>query len=120
MSRLFKHITLLLLGVFLFPILFQSYHVVRHHSSLDNSETHVCACEITNADNGFQIQKESHKEKPCPICTYHFSINDLPRLSVSRLIIPAYTFTYIEIVAQLFFKQRVTKKSPRAPPVLLS
>lgn len=120
MINLRNHIALLLFGVFFFPILFQSVHFVRHHSHDYNCEHYLC--HQTIADINFHTNGENLSEevKKCLICEYHFSINELPEISVSGRVIPSITCIYNEIVIQQQHKQVISIKVPRAPPVYLS
>jgi hypothetical protein len=62
----------------------------------------------------------SQKQKTCPICEYHFSINDLTKIYFFKTVIPAIACNYFEIAKQRQYKQVFSDKAPRAPPVLIS
>lgn len=120
MIRLSKHIAFLLFGVFIFPILFQSVHIVRHHSHDIKCEHEHC--HQTIADKGFHsnVEINSEKEKSCLICEFEFSINDLPEIAFFSPAINVIDFNYAEIATQEARIQVLSEKSPRAPPVLIS
>lgn len=115
-----KHIALLLLGIFFFPILFQSVHIVWHHASNHKREHHLCEQKSFDKD-AFSKEACLHgKEERCLICDYKFSINDSPKRSFFNLIVPAIAFVFNEADRQQQYKQFFSDKTPRAPPVLIS
>lgn len=119
MIKLKKHIALLLLGIFFFPIIFQSVHIVWHHP---NGYKNQCRhCEKETAENtSYSFAKDvSQKENICPICEYQFSINDLPIISIFRTIIPEIACLFNEIAVQQQYNQIFSDKTPREPPVLI-
>lgn len=119
MIKLRKHIAFLLFGIFFFPILFQSTHVVWHHAHSYKCEHNLCSQTTTNKDLHSNGENVSEKEKTCPICAYQFAINDLPKISFFNAIIPVFTCTYNEVATQQHYKQGSSDKTPRAPPVLV-
>jgi hypothetical protein len=118
--RLRKHIALLLFGIFFFPIIYQTVHIVWHHSHGYTCEHNQCFQTITNKDLHLNGENISQKENTCPICEYQFSINDLPKISFFNAVIPEFSCVFNEIATQKQYKQVFTDKSPRAPPVLTS
>lgn len=120
MIKLRKHIALLLFGIFFFPILFQLFHIVWHHSHGYKCEHTLCSQTITNTDFYSTGDNISENEKTCPICEYQFSINDLPKISFFNAVIPVFACTYNEVATQQQYKQVFSDKTPRAPPVLIS
>ncbi len=115
-----KHIALLLFGIFFFPILFQSFHIVWHYLHDHKREHSHCSQAITNTDFHSNNKTVSEKEKVCPICEYQFSINNLPKISFPNPAIPEIARNYIEITYQQHYKQIFSDKTPRAPPVFIS
>jgi len=115
-----KHIAFLLFGIFFLPILFQSIHVVWHHSHAYKCEHNLCSQTITNKDLHTNGENVSEKEKICPICAYQFAINYLPTISYFKPFIPIFIYDYNEIATQQHYKQVFSDKTPRAPPVLIS
>lgn len=120
MIRVRKHIAFVLFGIFFFPILFQSIHVVWHHSHSYKCEHNLCSQTITNKDLHTNGENISEKEKTCSICAYQFAINDLPTISFFNPVIPIFICDYNEIATQHHYKQVFSDKTPRAPPVLIS
>ena len=120
MIHIRKHITFLLLGIFYFPIIFQSAHIVWHHSNGCKDEYQLCGKKTSNNTSCSFSKNISQKETICLICEYQFSINDLPKVPVFRPIIPEFTCSIHEIVTQQYNKQNFSEKSPRAPPVFIS
>jgi hypothetical protein len=122
--RFSKHIALLLLGILFFPILFQPLHVLWHHA-VDEAHAHHhdggACCSLLVFDKHAQDKCEvlTEKESVCPICSYHFSMNELPvpvfYLSVVWFAIDAFN----ETLVRCFPQQVIAQNSPRAPPVLL-
>jgi len=109
----------MLFGIFFFPILFQSIHIVWHHSHDYKCEHQLCHTESSDKDSNNNSVNISQHEKICPICEYQFSINDLPRVLFSKAIVPLYICTLFEINKQQQNKQIFTDKSPRAPPIIV-
>lgn len=120
MIRIRKHTALFLLGIFFFPIVFQSVHTVWHYSPTYNGEHTLYLHTITNKYLHTNGKNVSEKEKICPICTYQFAINNLPTISFFNPVIPTFTCDYNEIVTQQYYKQVISDKTPRAPPVFIS
>jgi hypothetical protein len=115
-----KHIAVFLLGIFCFPIIFQSVHIVWHHSHGYKQEYKICD-KGTSEKTSYSFAKNiSQKENICPICEYQFSINDLPKNSVFRTIIPEIACLLNEIAVQQQYNQIFSDKTPRAPPVVIS
>lgn len=110
----------LLFGIFFLPILFQSFHIVWHHSHGYQSE-HCLSChETTDTDSCINIENISEKEKTCMICAYQFSINDVAEISFFTSVIPVFACIFGETATQQQYKQVVANKSPRAPPSFTS
>ena len=120
MIKLRKHIALLLFGSFFFSIIFQSVHVIRHHSNTHKCEHNLCSQTLTNTDFHSNGENVLEREKTCPICEYQFSINDLPKISFFNAVIPVFVCTYNEVTTQQQYKPVFSDKTPRAPPVLIS
>ena len=117
MIKLRKHIALLLFGILFFPILFQSLHIVWHHSHGYKCKPTLCSQTITTTDSHSNNKYVAEEENTCPICEYQFSTNDLPKISFFNPEIPAIACNYIKIANQQQYKQFFSDKTPRAPPV---
>lgn len=120
MIRLRKHIAFLLFGIFFFPVIFQSLHIVWHHSHGYECEHHHCHKESPDKNSALNTQNLSDTENTCLICEFEFSITDVPELFIKKKEIPVLTYTYSEVATQQQYKQIFTDKTPRAPPILVS
>nr|WP_319267722.1 hypothetical protein [uncultured Draconibacterium sp.] len=117
MSRIKVHIALVLLGIFIFPIAYQPYHIVRHHSIKADCHHHCCHLQDEEPDGViFDISTDGYEN--CPICDYHFPVNDLPRHLFFSPVIPLSQSSLVEIEIKRACKQVISSKTPRAPPVL--
>lgn len=105
----------LLLGVFLFPLVFQSAHVVHHHAQ----ELRAACCHVheTAADPVKQDGVSQAGEAPCAICNYTFSLNVLPGLNPIKTCLPYVSGALPLPSYQRTFAAVYTVKTPRAPPV---
>jgi hypothetical protein len=73
-----RNIALFLFGIFSFPLIYQPFHVVVHHGHSHCTRCTV-SCSESHSDFGFAIfDVTEEKEEPCPICNYHFPINEIP------------------------------------------
>ena len=120
MIRLNKNIAILLLGIFIFPITFQSFHIVWHHSHGYQDNHKLYHVEVTEKPSQADIRTASQKDKHCPICEYKFLINDLPKVPIFRSITPVIECSLNELEIQLPFQQLFLIKAPRSPPILFS
>ncbi|WP_319503490.1 hypothetical protein [uncultured Draconibacterium sp.] len=110
------HITLLLLGIFVFPIAYQPYHIVRHHSQ--KAECHHECCHIKHEEaHDVTFNSYSGEDERCPICDYHFPVNDLPRLLFFTPATPHVLNSVVEIEIKRACKHAISTKIPRAPPL---
>jgi hypothetical protein len=81
-----------LLGIFVFPIIFQPWHIIQHHghehgSSVYIHETaqyhghahhHDTDCSHASVLSFESIKTQDHSHDPCYICDYKFPVKDLP------------------------------------------
>lgn len=115
MVRLKRHIAILLLGVLLFPIVYQSAHTISHHF---HEISHSCELPHTNKKIAGHVFVNS-EEDTCPIIEYKIIVNQMP---VHIQTCDRHQF-YIEINFNWQYNAKQTligyKKSPRAPPYLL-
>jgi hypothetical protein len=118
MVGLSRHIAVLLLGVFLFPVVFQAIHITWHQVHDDHITHHFCHADLIVQHSQPDEEILSEKENYCPVCEYKFSINDLPKISVYRTVIPVIVGSVRETQIQLLFQSVILIKSPRAPPAL--
>lgn len=112
-----KNIALFLLGIFIFPFIFQPIHIIGHHNIINQEE------------QGFDnVQKSEHitdnsnlitliNDNSCPILKYQFSVNELSKISVIRFTLPEIEKPLCIIEEQQIKQQVIAFSSPRAPPV---
>lgn len=111
MIKFRKHITFLIFLIFLFPLFFQSIHVIWHHSHGFNGE--IISLKVNNTKN-IDTEKET-----CSIGDYKFSITYLPIVYVNYFVINIFKNFYNKIVISQIFKITLQTKSTRAPPLFL-
>jgi hypothetical protein len=111
-----KNIAILLFWIFTFPIVFQSVHIVWHHSHA-HADNHILCNEHTTAQAfHYKYSIDSQNDNPCSICDYHFSINDIPKTSIIRSVLPLIQGIFNELEIHFLFQEIFSLKSPRAPP----
>ncbi|MFQ3578730.1 MAG: hypothetical protein SNJ71_01140 [Bacteroidales bacterium] len=121
MDYLKKYIVVMLLGIFSFPIAYQSYHILYHHYSQVHCNEHIC-CEKTTISNKKQILEivVPDDENQCPICNYHFSVNKEHSIKFFTVYLPLNLCTFLAFYTEETHKYSITQKSPRAPPFFIS
>lgn len=112
-----RHIASVLFWIFLFPIIFQSIHIVWHHD-----RAHQCEHHATVSDHGIHKNHPSFSEteSSCAICDYHLTINGLPKSSLFSSFIPILAIKSKVTAPKLPHKIGFSNKTPRAPPAQLS
>lgn len=113
-----RHIALVLLGVFIFPIAYQPYHTVRHHSK-DLHCHHNCSHAKQEKPAGLHLDVFSAKKEHCSICEYHFPVNDLPKLFFFTSATSILKSSNYELKIKRAYQQVVSTKTPRAPPLCI-
>lgn len=111
-----KYIVLFLLGIFLFPILFQSIHIVYHHKHEHGFENQTINKSFSENDVCLTTTDALLHQNECIICDYQFSINDLPDTAVFRTISSKIISLLDEKIINPYYHQNFSKKTPRAPP----
>ena len=112
-----KHILIVAAGLFLFPLLYQSFHLFHHQSSACESG-HSCEASAidNNAAHGI-IAIDNSNDTDCLVCDYEFVLVKLydqatlvisDNSSADEIIIPKYKLDKQELFSS---------KSPRAPPI---
>ena len=119
LRELRKHIALYVFGIFIFPILFQPVHVIWHHSN----ETPVCtSCHVSDTGGQCANSKDENsidkQEKHCLVCSYEFSITQLPDFVIFECNIDIAEELPTETPISQPCKTVCRTKTPRAPPVL--
>jgi len=108
---------LTLLGIFLFPVIFQSVHTAGHKKACCSGHEHSCAVSQPERTTPRDSPGISQNEEPCPICNYQFPVNKLPDLSVFASHVPVVTAIVSDIIPDVEYRPVFSTKSPRAPPV---
>jgi hypothetical protein len=111
-----RNIALFLFGIFSFPLIYQPFHVVVHHG-----HSHCTHCTVTcfesHSDFGFAIfDVIEEKEEPCPICNYHFPLNEIPAEFLSLQKIAIETGQVFSVPLKGYSKNIFSNLIPRAPP----
>jgi hypothetical protein len=118
--RRFKtHIAYIVTGIFLFPLIFQSLHIVRYHSGHELKNHEPLCCERHHNSSPDHQASVSESEKHCPIREYQFSLNILPDTSVFEANIPDRVFAFTDIPDGQPHHNRIAYKLTRAPPFSL-
>lgn len=113
-------IPILLAGLFIYPVLYQSAHKVLHHSVKQNHQSeHSCCTKDCSNDHLTKIVSTLNDETSCPVCDYHFSF--------STPLLFFYYYSYIFHISEKVDKISVgfskvlsfSVRSPRAPPYML-
>jgi hypothetical protein len=116
-QKIKTHITVLLAGFFIFPVVYQSVHLVLHNSNRDKEHHHVCSEHAPAPDPLEGISSLSELKTVCPICEYEFSIKEIPEISVFYCNIPIKHLSYNRTAVRQIYKDFFSKGSTRAPPL---
>ena len=105
---------ILLAGLFYFPLVFQSFHITRHHSESHHCEGHSCqAVSPESARDAVTIAKH---ESFCPVCDYRFAVKEAPSVAVHiATVLPVLSILEVPATRHACAQVPVTR-SPRAPP----
>lgn len=120
MKRFKTHIVIILIGLIIFPIFFQSIHIVCHHNHIpiysfcvhDDKEH----CKSDDNNNFIKLISKNN----CQICDYKFSFNNLPKSIYFKFddfkIYNVFIVNYLNHVYSYFYLIKI----PRAPPYFLN
>ena len=122
MSAWKRHIIHLVAGIFLFPVLYQPVHILRHHghehSDHAHNQEHHLDCEhdhhhAPTTSDGTHI---SAAQEDCLVCEYEFVFKDLPGPTV--LVNAPARYFEANIVPAISYVQTpsFSQVNPRAPP----
>ena len=111
-----KNIALSLLGIFLFPVVFQNLHVIRHHMHESECCHHIDVSEKKLKNSKELIIRSSENESVCPIVQYKLSINMLPEVLPLDNTFLVFVEKAAESTIEWAFQPFYSAKSPRAPP----
>ncbi len=115
-----NHIAIVLVGIFIFPVVFQPVHVIWHQSPGSCIEHQCCKVEATESTSLPGMKFESQDDEHCPICEYQFPVKDLPEAFLFRPFTPLIHCSLEALVIDLAFPQPKSTKTPRAPPAFIS
>lgn len=119
MIREKKHIVFFLLGIFIFPVLFKSFHFIWHQSHIHHVKQCWYSVGTSNGNCQFVNETETEEEKVCPICEYQFSITNYPKISFFKSIIHEFILVFNGKNTQQINEILFASESPRAPPLLI-
>jgi len=117
LKKISKHIAIVLLGIFIIPIIFQSIHIVLHlahvHGNADLVELY--------STKGFDVNKSVCNSKKgseihCLICEYKFPVSNAPENCLFECKIFKIENDFIDHLNNSFNLVFFSKKSSRAPP----
>jgi len=120
LKRISKYIATVLLGIFIFPIVFQPVHIVLH-TIREHSSNEFGTQYSTKSTKGINMHKSvcainGNSETHCLICEYKFSISN----SLDNCLFECEIFKIekdsINRLNNSFKLVFFSKKSPRAPP----
>ena len=115
LKNLKKHIALLMLGVFCFPLLLQPIHVLRHHTQTSHctaaDHEHSCTKKLEK-NTGAAFHQNSH----CAICEYEFYIYDIAQTSFVAPALPFINYIYDEYAVAQHYPNQCSQTPSRAPP----
>ncbi|MCG8698185.1 MAG: hypothetical protein MI922_09035 [Bacteroidales bacterium] len=115
-----KQISLILILVFTFPVIYQQAHVVYHHilSHIHNScNHHHCSQDKVKTVNLLTSSySEKTKNEKCAICDYKFTVNQMPVDFQFDNSINSYSELNLKFTEENFGYVFILAKSSRAPP----
>ncbi len=115
MKKFKKHIVVFLLGIFVFPIIFQSIHIVWHHTHAVLHNENVSIIENCNIHNN-EIVLISDNIEHCAICEYEFSVNNVPNGFYFDTVLLFIKDLVNQNIVNKALQQIFSFKTPRAPP----
>ncbi len=114
-----QYIVVLLLGIFLFPIAYKALHTLQHQSMAKLCSSHSCCASQSPQSSDDTTRLLEHTEEHCPICDYHFAINDLPPAVKVEAHSPRFECLSLQVDLRTPEQQTLRSKSSRAPPSLI-
>ncbi len=115
-----KHIALLLVGIFFFPLMFQSLHPLSHlNGQCGHTEQKLCNTPLAvGHDTDFATLNA--QAEICPVCQFQFANNELPLLPALVVFLSAKTTPVNESADDLFQDFYEAADSSRAPPLTVA
>jgi hypothetical protein len=108
-----KHIAIILLGMFIFPVVFQQFHIIRHHSHDQGAGILVINQDSPDCTKVSCQRKDCH----CPLCEYKFSIINMPDVFFFNAAINIIEGIEAESASSRPLQIPFSSASPRAPPL---
>lgn len=115
MSRnLRKYIAILLLGIFLFPLTYQSWHIVQHHLEIESCKHHEHHLEKQNSID--YLESFASDNDSCPICDFKINTTSTSESSNLALRVLCLSSDLIHKYYEDEFSSSLESISSRAPP----
>lgn len=111
-----KHIAIILLGVFIFPVVFQQVHIMRHHSHDHGACILVMDPDSPDGNKVSSQRKDSH----CLLCEYKLSVISLLDIVFITSTVNIIEDLETELVSFCPLQILFSSESPRAPPLRVS
>jgi hypothetical protein len=117
MNRKQQNISFLLVLILVFPLVYQSVHVVVHHYFSSGQHCHFHLTSNTTTKS-FSVQNIDD-EGPCPICRYEFAAFKMPNIETKNN--TSGNFISVDFPLNSFYQNSFPgfSISLRAPPVLV-
>jgi len=119
-KALYKLLSYVFLVIFLYPVLFQSAHILNSHSQDAALQQQF----ISDSNNSLSVEDEvvisvdAELEDDCPVCEYEFSIKKLDVFSELHLVDFTHQSEYLFSYSKDFSSNYKSKIHLRGPPVL--
>jgi hypothetical protein len=121
---------LYLLGIFVFPLIFQPWHIIQHHGddyecsvhihkidqSYGHAHHHDSGCSHEKMLPLISLQNPDHSHDPCYICDYKFPIKDLPAPFQPGFIVLKFQGLHSVNLVISDLQRAYSLINPRAPP----
>lgn len=106
-----NHIAVLLLGIFLFPQLFQPLHVIWHHVQDEIEAMCVHVCVEQNSGEAINLPDEH-----CSLCEFQAFPNNLPTTLFFRIMTRWVSHPFPEFKTSPVLQLDFSERTLRAPP----
>lgn len=110
MTKKIHYISLIVCGLFIYPLIFQSFHIVFHHSHSAPHHIH----KTVNTPNTVETP-QTH----CPLCEYTFILHQSAITSEYHVIVPTIPYEYASVIQEELHVNIPNIRNPRAPPLQL-
>ncbi|MEZ4906343.1 MAG: hypothetical protein R2771_01565 [Saprospiraceae bacterium] len=119
MRKIKKYIALLLIGIFIFPVIFQSLHIIfiHNHNAINSNQQVTIYQNPKNKDKQHTLS-QYQSENYCLISSYQLSTNHIPKLPFWGNLATDCDNLLNEIIINRIYKLEYSPKSSRAPPTI--